>query len=75
MVNSDFVNPTEKLLDLQWCIPALESHFLYAVRIQIMRRLGVESVDLLLLREQKEFNKHIFLYRGIKQMKKVGSDS
>jgi hypothetical protein len=24
MVNSDFVNPIEKLLDLQWCIPALE---------------------------------------------------
>jgi hypothetical protein len=22
MVNSDFVNPIEKLLDLQWCIPA-----------------------------------------------------
>jgi hypothetical protein len=25
MVNSDFVNPVEKLLDLQWCIPALEN--------------------------------------------------
>jgi hypothetical protein len=21
MVNSDFINPIEKLLDLQWCIP------------------------------------------------------
>jgi hypothetical protein len=25
MVNSDFVNPIEKLLDLQWCIPAQEN--------------------------------------------------
>jgi hypothetical protein len=24
MVNSDFVNPIEKLLDLRWCIPAQE---------------------------------------------------
>jgi hypothetical protein len=27
MVNSDFVNPIEKLLDLQWCIPALGKIF------------------------------------------------
>jgi hypothetical protein len=25
MVNSDLVNPIEKLLDLQWCIPALDT--------------------------------------------------
>jgi hypothetical protein len=29
MVNSDFVNLIEKLLDLQWCIPALVSIFIY----------------------------------------------
>jgi hypothetical protein len=27
MVNSDFVNTIEKLLDLKWCIPALISHW------------------------------------------------
>jgi hypothetical protein len=36
MVNSDFVNPIEKLLDLQWFISALDTTVHYRYSLQVL---------------------------------------
>jgi hypothetical protein len=48
MVNSDFVNPIEKLFEFQWCIPAQERIYNFDMEANLSPRKLLKSAKMLL---------------------------